>query len=99
MPDLNSSLRLAVDTGTISFGAKETTRAIMGQKVKAVVIAKSGKGQTINDLKHLCKLENIKVLTFNGNPIELGTVCGKPYSVSCLGIIDPGTSKILEEQY
>ncbi|MCL4411212.1 50S ribosomal protein L30e, partial [Candidatus Marsarchaeota archaeon] len=30
-----------------------------------------------------------------GNPIELGAVCGKPYSVSTLAIIEAGNSNIL----
>ncbi len=98
MPDLNSDLRLAVDTGSVSFGFKETLKAVLEDKAKAVVMASKGKKEA-DDILHACKLAGIRVINFNGNAMELGRVCGKPYSVSSLAIIDPGTSNILNEKY
>ena len=48
---------------------------------------------------HLAKLSDVKVVVFQGNPMNLGVVCGKPYSVSVLSITDPGSSNILKENY
>ncbi|MGC8671738.1 MAG: 50S ribosomal protein L30e [Candidatus Micrarchaeia archaeon] len=99
MADLNNDLRLAVDTGSVSFGAKETIKMINTNKAKAVVLASKGKGNVLQDIVHLCNIAGIKYIRFDGNPMKLGAACGKPYSVSCLAVIDPGTSKILEESY
>jgi large subunit ribosomal protein L30e len=35
------------------------------------------------------------VFRFEGNNMELGALCGKPFSVSALAVIDKGTSNIL----
>jgi len=99
MPDLNNDLRLAVETGSVAFGVKETMRAITADKAKSVVISAKGKGTTLLDIIHLCNIAGIKVIKFKGNSMELGAVCGRPHSISSVAIIDPGTSKILEENY
>ncbi|MEM0074579.1 MAG: 50S ribosomal protein L30e [Candidatus Micrarchaeaceae archaeon] len=99
MPDLSADLRLAVETGSISFGIKETIKAITQGKAKVAIVASSSKGDNISDITHACKLAGTKLLNFKGNPVELGAVCGKPFGVSTLAILDPGASKILEENY
>ncbi|MGC8628993.1 MAG: 50S ribosomal protein L30e [Candidatus Micrarchaeia archaeon] len=99
MADLNSDLRLAIDTGSVSFGKKETKNAIHSRKAKAVVLASKGKADVLEEIVHLCKIAGIRVINFKGNPMELGTVCGKPFSVSCLAISEAGTSNILQENY
>jgi large subunit ribosomal protein L30e len=99
MSDLNNDVRLAVDTGKVSLGHREVLRAISSSKAQAVVIAKTGKKSTIDDINHMCKIADIRIIVFNGGSVELGTVCGKPYSINSLAIVEPGNSKILEEQY
>ena len=37
----------------------------------------------------------VKVHVYEGNNMELGALCGKPFSVSALVIIDKGSSNIL----
>ena len=37
----------------------------------------------------------VKVHVYEGNNMELGALCGKPFSVSALAVIDKGTSNIL----
>ena len=37
----------------------------------------------------------VRVFTYDGNNMELGAICGKPFSVSALAVIDKGTSNIL----
>ena len=37
----------------------------------------------------------VKVHIYEGNNMELGALCGKPFSVSALAVIDKGTSNIL----
>jgi len=48
---------------------------------------------------HMCNIAGIKLIKFNENSLELGTICGKPYSVNALAIIDQGNSNILNESY
>lgn len=99
MADLTNDIKLAIDTGSVSFGIREVTRNIHTGKAKAVIVANSGKERSLENIRHLCSLAGIKYIRFNGNPTELAVICGKPFSVSCLSIEDPGASKILEENY
>ncbi len=97
--DLNNDVRLAVDTGKVQFGHREVLRAINSSSAKAVVIAEKGKKQINEDLYHTCKVAGIRVIAFKGSSMELGTVCGRPYSVNSMAIMDAGNSNILNEEY
>lgn len=99
MADLNNDLRLAVDTGSVVLGTEETTKAISGNQAKLVVVSAKGKAEAVADIAHLCNIAGVKLLKFKGSSIELGTVCGKPYSINSLAVIEGGNSKILEESY
>ncbi len=99
MSDLNNDLRLAIDTGKVSFGYRSLTRSINGDTAKVVIIAAKGKREIIDDVMHACNIAGIRVIKFNGNSIELGAACGKPHSVNGLAVLDAGNSNILNEKY
>ncbi len=99
MADLNNDLRLAVDTGSVALGTEETQKAVSGNRAKLVVITSKGKADAIDDITHLCNVAGIKLVMFKGSSMELGTVCGKPYSINSLAVIEAGNSKILTEEY
>lgn len=99
MSDLNNDVRLAVDTGEVNLGHRDTLRAIHDNKAKVIVLAESGKKSMVADIQHLCKIAEIKIINFKGGSLELGAVCGKPYSINSLAVVSPGNSKILEGEY
>jgi large subunit ribosomal protein L30e len=99
MADLNSDLRMAVDSGEVVLGIEETTRAINVSRAKLVIVSAVGNEGSVSDLTHICGIAGVKLLKFAGNSMDLGAVCGKPYSVSSLAVIEAGHSKILEEEY
>lgn len=99
MSDLTKDLRLAIDTGEVSFGNKTVMRAISGDKAKMVVVASKGKKEIVDDLAHVCNVAGVKLVKFKGNSLELGAACGRPYSVNSLAVINEGNSGILNEEY
>ncbi|MCL5099579.1 MAG: 50S ribosomal protein L30e [Candidatus Marsarchaeota archaeon] len=99
MADLASDIRLAVDSGVTAMGVNKVIDSIKDNSAKLIVLAEKNKPQTANDISHLAKVAGISVIVFPGNSMELGAVCGKPYSVSVLSISEQGNSKILEENY
>jgi large subunit ribosomal protein L30e len=99
MADMSNDIRLAVDSGEAIFGINKASQAIISRKAKIVIVASKNKGDRVGDVMHLAKLADIKVQVFEGTPMDLGVVCGKPYSVSTLSIVDPGNSNILNESY
>jgi large subunit ribosomal protein L30e len=99
MSDLTKDLRLAIDTGEVSFGNKTVMRAISGNKAKMIVVAGKGKKEIVDDITHVCSVTGIRLVRFNGNSLELGAACGRPYSVNSLAVISEGNSGILNEEY
>ena len=99
LADLSNDVRLAVDTGKVSLGYREVIKAVNTNSAKVVVVAEKGKKSIIDDVNHVCKIAGIKLVSFKGGSLDLGTVCGKPYSVNSLAIIEEGNSKIVTEEY
>lgn len=97
MAELANSIRLAVDSGKAAFGMNKASKAITSNEAKLVIVASKNKGDRLSDIIHIAKLSNIRVEVFEGTPMDLGVVCGKPFSVSVLSIMDPGNSNILNE--
>ena len=93
--DLNHAIRLAVDSGKVELGLDKAKKiALNGSGAKLVIIAKNCPGA--QDLKHYCAIAEIPVVVFQGTNVELGAVCGKPFSVSALCVLEAGDSDILK---
>lgn len=97
MADLSNDIRLAVDSGKAAIGMNQASKSILSKEAKMVIVASKNKVDRISDIMHLAKIENITVKLFEGTPMDLGVVCGKPFSVSVLSIIDAGNSNILND--
>ena len=99
MADISRNIRLAVDTGKVAFGMNEVAHTIAEAKAKLVIVAKKGKKDAVDDIVHSCKVAELKAVQLEISSVELGTLCGKPYPVNALAIIEPGNSNILNENY
>ena len=87
--DISRALKTAITTGKVEFGVDQTLKAVKGGKAQMVVLARNC------PCKDLTGDLDVKVHVYDGNNMELGALCGKPFSVSALVIIDKGTSNIL----
>ncbi|RLG95322.1 50S ribosomal protein L30e, partial [Candidatus Bathyarchaeota archaeon] len=47
-------------------------------------------------LEYYCKLSGIPLIVYDGTSLELGAVCGKPFTVSAMTIREPGDSDIMK---
>lgn len=93
---LARAVRMAVETGKAGFGAKTGVKDALLAKAKLIVVASNAPRELQEDIAHYAKLSEVAVLTFEGTSMELGSICGKPYSVSVLSVYDAGSSDILE---
>ena len=93
---LTSALRLTVESGKVEFGAKTGIVASILGKAKAFVIAKNTPEETRKRITDYAKKSGIPVVEFDGSTMELGSVCGKPFSVSVLSVHDAGASNLME---
>lgn len=87
--DISRALKAAISTGKVDFGVAQTEKAVKSGKAMMVIISKNCPSD------FLSKTEDVKVRVYGGNNMELGALCGVPYSVSALAVIDKGTSNIL----
>ena len=90
MIDIGKALKSAISTGVVEFGVDQTEKAVKSGKAQMVIIARNCPSEvlTAGNL-------DVKVHVYEGNNMELGALCGKPFSVSALAVIDKGTSNIL----
>lgn len=87
--DIGRALKSAISTGKVEFGVDQTTKAVKDGKAQMVILARNCPSAELKgDL-------GVKVHVYDGNNMELGALCGKPFSVSALVIIDKGSSNIL----
>jgi len=94
--DINRSIRIAVDTGKVSFGAESSKTALMNKQAKLVIVAQNCPAEIKDDVNHYANLSEIPILEFNGSSLDLGAICGRPHFVAVLTIYQMGDSDILK---
>jgi large subunit ribosomal protein L30e len=94
--EAGKEIRRAVDTGKVLFGVKETLYSIRNGEGLLLVLARNTPLLTTENVLHLAQLSEIPVYSFSGSGLELGSVCGKPFVVSTLLVMDAGKSKVME---
>jgi len=90
--DLNHALKVALETGKVRLGLEETREAAEAKKARLLIVAKSCPDAKLRSERAVGK---IPVFHFDGTAVELGQACGKPFPISAMAILDPGTSAIL----
>lgn len=94
--DTNKEIRRAVDTGKVSFGYKTCQKNLLQGEGEMIIISNNLPKNDREVLQHLAKVEGKKFLEYPENGLTLGSVCGKPFVVSAMIIIDAGKSSILD---
>jgi len=82
--DIEKALRKALKAGKVYLGSKRTLKALRNGEARLVVVA----ANCPKEVKERIESFNVPVVTFNGTNMELGAVCGKPFSVAALAILE-----------
>lgn len=95
MKDIRSDLGLVIKTGKVVVGTKNVLSALLTGNPKLVFIS----GNCPNDVKerviYYSRLSNTPYHITEENSVELGSICGKPFPVCTLTVIDAGESDIV----
>ena len=83
-------MKAAITTGDVAFGVDQTEKAVKAGKAQMIIVSKNCPSEMLTAAD-----VGVKVHVYEGNNMELGALCGKPFSVSALAVIDKGTSNIL----
>jgi large subunit ribosomal protein L30e len=96
MIDVNREIRRAVDTGKVLFGAEQSEKSILKGKGRLIIIADNVPERVGDRLVPLAESSGIPVYRFNDGSRKLGSLCGKPFSVSVMSVMDEGKSKVMQ---
>ncbi|KSW12665.1 50S ribosomal protein L30 [Pyrodictium occultum] len=94
--DIERELVNALKTGRVVIGSRKTLRYVKTGKAKAVIVASNAPPEIRNDIIYYARLGGIPVYVYPGTSVELGAVCGKPFTVASLAVLDSGSSRILD---
>lgn len=94
--DLKGVLASAISTGKVTVGQRSVVKSLMLSNPKFVMLSSNCPTKIKERIIYYCELSQIKYHVAKVDSLVLGSYCGKPFSVSALGIINPGDSTILE---
>ncbi len=97
-PNLENEIKTIIKTGKYVLGSRRSLKLLKLGKLKSVIMAASAPTHIKEDIKYYAKLSQTPVFIYKGTSYELGAVCGKPFGVLVIGVLDPGDSKLLELQ-
>lgn len=89
-------LKNLLKSGKVIFGSKKTLEKLKLGKVKAIIVASTLKGDIMDDIMYYSKVSSIPIYKYPGSGWDLGTLAGKPFMISVIGIEDAGNSRILD---
>ena len=90
--DLAHALKVALETGKVKIGLSETLDAASSKKARLVIVAKTCPDPKLVKERSIGK---IPVYHYEGTAVELGQACGRPFPISAMAILEPGSSAIL----
>ncbi len=91
--NLVKTIRSAVDSDSVIFGSKKTIDQVLNGKAKLVVVASNCELNSKEEVTRFSKLSGIEIQEFEGSSVELGAVCGKPFVISMLAVIEQKEEK------
>jgi large subunit ribosomal protein L30e len=89
--DIAKSLRTAIRDGKVSIGAKNTLKSILRGDTQLVVLASNCPQR----FRERIISKSVPTVNLEMNSVELGSICGKPFTISALSVIDAGSSDIM----
>jgi large subunit ribosomal protein L30e len=89
--DLDKSLRSVMRTGKVLIGTKQAIKASKRGVAKLVIVASN----CPVEVKKQIGESKVPMYEFPGLSVDLGPICGKPFIVSALTVLDAGESDIM----
>lgn len=93
--EFEKEIRRAVDTGRVDFGYRSSEKNVLNGKGKLLVVSKELPKEKKERLNYISKLSEIPVFEANQTPLKLGSICGKPFPITSMVVLEKGKSKIL----
>ena len=95
MVEIQKSIRMVVESGSVEFGMRSGLMRALKGDAKMILIASNCPKTTREQIENAAQKSNLQVKNVGFTSLELGSICGKPYPVSILTILEAGNSDIL----
>ncbi|NLI61815.1 MAG: 50S ribosomal protein L30e [Methanosarcinaceae archaeon] len=89
--NIDRALIKAVKTGKVIIGSKKAIELSKADEAKMIVIANN----CPEDTRKKIESSNVPIYVYDGTSRELGPVCGKPFLIAAMTILDAGESDIM----
>ena len=89
--NIDKALIKAVKTGKVVIGSKKAIELSNSGEAKIIILAKN----CPEDTKKKIESSKVPIYVYDGTGRELGPVCGKPFIIAAMAILDAGESDIL----
>ena len=86
MVEIERIINSAMKSGRVFYGSKQAIQAAKTGKAVSFVLAENSPPSTVVNVKRYAEQSNIPVFTYSGRGIDLGRLCGQPFSVSVLTV-------------
>jgi large subunit ribosomal protein L30e len=80
LKSIDKAVKEAVGSHKFKCGQKQALQSIKGSKL--IVISRSATHSSRLELEEQAKSAGVSIQEFDGNSIQLGKLCGKPFRVS-----------------
>jgi len=91
MINVDRALRSSIRTGKVVLGSNRTIETGLNGEAKLIIHAADCPSEVRAQLESV----EVPVFGYQGLGKDLGSACGKPFSVATLAIIEPGDSEIM----
>ncbi len=84
MTEVETIIRTVLKSGGYRLGSKSTLKSLQRGEAKAVIVASNCPEEVLEKIKSY----DVKILVYDGTNMELGALCGKPFSVAAMAITE-----------
>ncbi len=95
MADMNKAILLAVKTGKVNMGYKQTLEMMKGGKAKLVILAANCPEEMRAKIDLYSKLSNTPIFQYVSSSIDLGVACGRHHPIAAMALAEFGDSEAL----
>lgn len=92
---VNAKLALVMKSGKVALGYKSTLKALRSGKAKAILVANNCPPLRRSEIEYFAMLTKTILHQYAGSNNDLGTACGKFFTVSVMSVAESGDSDLL----
>ncbi|UCD07797.1 MAG: ribosomal L7Ae/L30e/S12e/Gadd45 family protein [Candidatus Aenigmatarchaeota archaeon] len=83
---IGKQIKDAIKNDKLIIGSRTVLKNLKNEMLESVVYASNCPEELMKDLNHYSKVSGIKLEEFNGNSVQLGELCGKPFRILIIGM-------------